>query len=167
MNANIIQAPLPSQANPDFPVIQYADDTVLIMPASSMQMELLKNLILHFTVFTGLRVNFDKSAMVLINTENDVMRALAGRLGCSIGSFPFTYLGLPLSVHRLKKIDFQQLVDKVAGRLIPWQGRLITSMGRATFIMSVLTVQTTHHITLFVAPTGTLEEINKLERAFL
>ena len=92
---NLIERPLQSHHCPDFPVIQYADDIVLIMPASALQMEQLKNLILHFTVFTGLRVNFDKSAMVPINTENEVMQALAARLECSIGSFPFTYLGLP------------------------------------------------------------------------
>lgn len=51
------------------PVIQYADDTVLIMHACSAQLRQLKNLLMHFTTYNGLRVNYDKHVMVPINTS--------------------------------------------------------------------------------------------------
>jgi hypothetical protein len=36
---------------------------------------------------------------------------------------PMKYLGLPLSVTHLKGINFQQLVDRVAGKVVPWIGK--------------------------------------------
>ena len=38
------QAPLESHSNPNFPVIQYADDTILIQPAIQNQVEQVNNL---------------------------------------------------------------------------------------------------------------------------
>lgn len=56
MHADLIEAPLQNHPCSDFPVIQYADDTVLIMPACTSQLQHLKNLLMHFTVFSGLKL---------------------------------------------------------------------------------------------------------------
>ena len=58
MNNNLISKPLPGHSCPDFPVIQYVDGTLLLMPACTVQLEQLKNLLMHFTAYTGLRINF-------------------------------------------------------------------------------------------------------------
>lgn len=47
-------------------------------------------------------VNYDKSIIVPINTPHIKMLEPASILGCSVGSMPFTYLGLPLSLSKLK-----------------------------------------------------------------
>lgn len=67
-------------------------------------------------------------------------------------SFPMKYLGLPLSIWQLKRVDFQLLEDKVAARLPPWQGRNITTIGRAALVKSVLTSQVIYHITPLTVP---------------
>jgi hypothetical protein len=47
--------------------------------------------------------------------------------------FSMEYLGLPLSVLRLKTIhNFQPLEDKVANQLVPWIGKHATIAGHAT-----------------------------------
>jgi hypothetical protein len=45
----------------DFPIIQYADDTLLILPADMDQILALKDLLHKFTISTGLKVNYHKS----------------------------------------------------------------------------------------------------------
>ena len=127
----------------------------------------LTTILAGFGEVTGLVTNLQKCLVAPIRCADIDLDEVLQDFPVVRMTFPMRYLGLPLSVHRLKKIDFQHLVDKVAGRLIPWQGRLITSVGSATLVTSVLTAQTTHHITSLVVPAGTLEEINKLERAFL
>ena len=82
-------------------------------------------------------------------------------------TFPIRYLGLPLSVWCLKRVDFQHLEDKVAGKVPTWNGNLITAIGRATLVKSVLTSQAIHHMTPLIVPPGTFEYLNKVERAFL
>lgn len=56
----VLSAPLP-QAHPDFPIIQYADDTLMIMKADSSQLLALKDILNTFTESTGLKVNYSKS----------------------------------------------------------------------------------------------------------
>ena len=72
----------------DFPNIQYANDIVIVMPASSYQLLLLKNLIMHFTTFTRLRVNYGKYTIVPISTPQPKMIELASIMGYSIGLLP-------------------------------------------------------------------------------
>jgi hypothetical protein len=50
---NLLQHPIPS-VNVDFPIIQYADDTLLIMQACSWQLLCLKSLLKTFAQSTGL-----------------------------------------------------------------------------------------------------------------
>jgi hypothetical protein len=68
------------------------------MQGDVSQLVFLKNLLQHFGESTGLKVNFEKSFMVPINVPEDRFHLLATSFGCSKGSLPFTYLGLPLSI---------------------------------------------------------------------
>lgn len=58
-------------------------------------------------------------------------------------------------------------MDKATGKLIPWQGRFITTAGRTTQVKAVLTSLATYHITALVPCMGTLSAFEKIERAFL
>jgi hypothetical protein len=75
-------------------------------------------------------------------------------------------LGLPLSIWQLKRVDFQPLEDKMAGKLVPWDGKCINIAGRGALVKSVLTSQTIFHISPLNIPTGCLLSLNKIERAF-
>jgi hypothetical protein len=45
----------------DFPIIQYTDDTLLIVPADRDQLLVLKDLLHKFSLSTGLKINYNKS----------------------------------------------------------------------------------------------------------
>jgi len=55
--------------------------------------------------------------MVPINLSNEKLSHLARTFGCQIGSFPFTYLGLPMGLTRPKVDDFRPLISKCERRL--------------------------------------------------
>jgi hypothetical protein len=61
---NLLSLPLPLRSSEDFLIIQYADDTLIIMEACSRQLLVLKALLHSFGESTGLRVNYSKSIMV-------------------------------------------------------------------------------------------------------
>ena len=67
MTTGIIQASIESSSKPDFPVNQYAYDTILILPASIIQVEQVNNLLKHFANQTGLNINYHKSITIPIN----------------------------------------------------------------------------------------------------
>jgi len=49
----------------DSPIIQYVDDTLIIMEASATQLLFLKGILQAFSDSTGLKINFSKSMMVV------------------------------------------------------------------------------------------------------
>lgn len=59
-------------------------------------------------------------------------------LGCTIGSFPCKYLGLPLSIRKLTTPQFQYLVDQLASKLPTWRGASPLKSGRLLLVQSVL-----------------------------
>jgi hypothetical protein len=112
-----LSAPFPQNSDMAFPVIQHADDTIIVMPGDEQQLATLKGLLQNFTLSTSLRVNYHKSCLVLINMESGKATDLAYIFGCIVGSFPFTYLGLPLGLTKPLVKDYAPLVCRVERRL--------------------------------------------------
>jgi hypothetical protein len=102
---SILQLPINVGYIQDFSIIQYADDTLLIMEAYSRQLLALKALINTFASSTGLKVNYTKSLIVPINISVERLHHLASTFQCQAGSLPFTYLGLPLCISQSSAQD--------------------------------------------------------------
>jgi hypothetical protein len=93
-------------------VLQYADDTLVILRAEDGAAERLKRLLEDFAAATGLVINFSKSTLVPMNFDADQTRCAAATLGCVVEGFPQTYLGLPLSYDKLTLEAFAPLIAK-------------------------------------------------------
>ena len=85
-----------------------------------------------------MKVNFDKSMMVPINIAEDRFDELATTFGCTKGSLPFTYLGLPLSLIKPTVVDFWPLISKCERRLVAFSSYL-SEAGRLELTNAVLT----------------------------
>lgn len=71
MRRGLIHRPILLQSSPDFPLVQYADDTLLIMEASARQLFFIKAILNNrFAETTGLNVNFSKLVRVPIKVLN-------------------------------------------------------------------------------------------------
>jgi hypothetical protein len=112
-DCGILRLPLPNNCGPDFPIIQYADDTILIMEACPRQLFFLKAMLNSFADSTGLHVNYHKSNIYPISVTDQKMEILANTFHCKIGSMPFTYLGLPLGLQRPNLGAFLPLIQKI------------------------------------------------------
>jgi hypothetical protein len=114
----LINLPIPLRHNADFPILQYADDTLIIMEGCARQLFFLKSLLQTYAVSTGLKVNYSKSMLVPINIEDHKVHLLAQTFGCIIGSMLFTYLRLPLGITKPNIEDFLPLVSKCEKRIV-------------------------------------------------
>lgn len=67
---SLIEQSLPARENTEYPVVQYADDTILLMPACPNQAETMKKILLDYADSIGLKINFHKSVLIpLIVTD--------------------------------------------------------------------------------------------------
>jgi retron-type reverse transcriptase len=80
----LLTLPIP-QPMSDFPIVQYADDTLMLLQADARQLFFLKALLHSFYTSTGLQINFRKSHMYPINVSQEKLALLANTFGCGIG----------------------------------------------------------------------------------
>lgn len=57
----VLKHPIAENFGGDYPILQYADDTLLILPGDARVLFNLKGLLRSFSNSTGLHVNFNKS----------------------------------------------------------------------------------------------------------
>src|SRR4051812_11717091 len=94
----------------------YADDTAIFVAPIKMDVDNLAIILRDFREVTGLCSNFGKSSVVHIRCKCNHLDLdlILQSIPATQASFPMRYLGLPLSVWKLKKVDLQLLKDKVA-----------------------------------------------------
>jgi hypothetical protein len=81
----LLKYPLPLTHTLDFLVIQYADDTILILEASQRQLFCLKGILQTFSQSTGLRVDHAKSCLLPINITDEKATLMVGFLAAKLG----------------------------------------------------------------------------------
>jgi len=110
----------------------------------------------------GLYTNVHKSSIAPIRCEGIDLDDVLADFKAVRATFPMKYLGLPLSIRRLRKVDLQPLVDKAASRLSGWRGRNISQAGRATLTKSVLSSQAIYLLTALNITKEILESVDRL-----
>lgn len=74
----------------------FDDGTILFNDAISKQPGYIRAVLLCFEAISRLRVNVSKNELVPVGeVGGGEVEQLARVLGCKVGSFPMTYLGLP------------------------------------------------------------------------
>ena len=139
-NNGLLSLSVPLNHSQDFPILQYADDTLIIMEAKYDQLAALKDVLRLFSLSTRLKVNFSKSLLVPINMTTKSAHLLARTFGCSLGSLPFTYLCLPLCLSKPKVIDFWPLISRCEQRLANTSTFFISSREVTTHQCSLLSL---------------------------
>ena len=96
-----------------------------------------------------------------LNTAPEKAIDLANVLGCQVGSLPFTYLGLPLGITKLRIVDFAPLINKMERRLTATSTFLAFS-GKVELTKAVLSALPTYTVCTLKLPLGV---VNNLDRA--
>jgi len=163
---DLLELPIPLRHTSDFPIVQYADDTLIVMKACSRQLWTLKALLHTFGESTGLKVNYSKSVMVPINTSQAKLDHLARTFNCATGSLPFTYLGLPLGLSKPKIIDFSPLVSRCERRLAA-TSIFLNQARRLEVTNSIFSALPTFFMSTFLLHQTVTEQIDKFRKLCL
>ena len=161
----MLKAPIPHEAG-EFPIIQYADDTLLLLQADANQLFFLKALLHSFETASGLKVNYGKSQLIPINVSQEKTQLLARTFGCQIGGLPFTYLGLPMGTTKPKIEDLSPIMNRVERRLSACSTWLSYS-GRLEMVNSAITPITTYAMCTIKLPKGVIDNIDQARKQCL
>jgi hypothetical protein len=77
LHAVLLQRPLNLHCSASFPIIQYEDDTLILMQADVRQIQHLTDVLKVFGAASGLDVNYYKSSHIPINIEDRIQTLTA------------------------------------------------------------------------------------------
>ncbi|GKC36210.1 RNA-directed DNA polymerase, eukaryota, reverse transcriptase zinc-binding domain protein [Tanacetum coccineum] len=108
---------------------------------------------------SSLKINIHKYSIYGIGVSSEDVHLMKSITGCSAGSFPFTYLGLPIGSNMSLTTNWKLLVDKFYSKLSSWKANLLSYGGRLTLIKSVMGSLGIYFLSLFKAPSTVLKTL--------
>lgn len=149
------------------PCLLYADDTLFLIKPEQQQMRFLKIILQIFERMVGLRINLQKSELLVTTAQMEETQRLAEILGCGVAEFPITYLGMPLTNKRLKKEHYMPLIHKITKKLSRWKASMLSIGGRVTLINATLSAMPVYMMQTFLLPKWVIAKIDRVRRRFL
>jgi hypothetical protein len=145
----------------------YADDTVVFVNPIKQEVDLIMDIMRCFGDATGLRININKSTVAPIHcSQLNLDEVLQNFSGARV-TYPITYLGLSVTLGRLKLVHLQSVFDRAATKLAGWQGKLLNMGGRRELVKMVLDSLPTYLLTVIKPPKKFYKDFDKLRRRFL
>ena len=159
-------SPLPGRAI-RHRVSLYADDLVLLVSPTPEDLACVRHILDLFAGASGLLTNYEKCSAILIRCSEEMIGAIQSAFPCVLGSFPCRYLGVPLSLQRLRHADEQPLVDAIAARIPTWKAGLLSNAGRTLLTKVTLSAIPVHLSIACCLSKWAVDQIDKRRRAFL
>jgi hypothetical protein len=115
----------------------------------------------------GLKNNFVKSKLIVLNVEARFLEASASFLSCIAEVDPFKFLGIPVGANPRRSTTWKPVVDAMTKRLNIWSNRHLSYGGRITLINSVFTSLPLYFFSFFKAPCCVIKQLVKIQHNFL
>nr|GFA69946.1 putative RNA-directed DNA polymerase, eukaryota, reverse transcriptase zinc-binding domain protein [Tanacetum cinerariifolium] len=116
----------------------YVDDVIITTEWNANDLDNIIRVLQVFYLAFGLKINIQKSNIYGIGVLDVDVSSMASNSGCASGSFPFTYLGLPIGSNMSLTSSWHVLLDKFQSKLSSWKANLLSIGGRHTLIKAIL-----------------------------
>nr|CAD1835017.1 unnamed protein product [Ananas comosus var. bracteatus] len=136
--------------------LQFVDDVLLFFDSSIRSAATIKIILQAFSESSGLKINYNKSALIPVHLPAYQASSLANSFNCPTQSFPLKHMAgldtqragfccvpgrdrLLLSPKQLLKSDYLPLLEKIDTRLAGWKGTTLSRGGRLVLLNSGIT----------------------------
>ncbi|KAL3629987.1 hypothetical protein CASFOL_026299 [Castilleja foliolosa] len=148
-------------------VLQFADDTLFIGEANDQNILTLKGILRMFELWSGLKVNYNKSSIYGVNVNEKVLGEWSMFLNCKCGSLPFNFLGLKVGASFNHFKNWDDVGNKLDSRIKSWNSKYLSFGGRMVLANAVLNSIPTYYISTHKLPIGVCRKFRSKIRKFL
>lgn len=145
----------------------YADDAAIFINPIEPDVVAVQGMLKLFGDASGLRTNIQKCVAYPISCQGIDLQQILSSFGGETGLLPCKYLGLPLGLRKPTRAELQPILDKIAGTLKSWKGKLMDRAARLRLVNSVITSMAAYHLAAFPADKWFIKKIDKLRRGFV
>ncbi|XP_019240565.1 PREDICTED: uncharacterized protein LOC109220557 [Nicotiana attenuata] len=144
----------------------FADDLLLFCRGDVVSTQLLYKQFQQFSMASGLIANQGKSAVYFGGVPEQIQQQII-RLGFSVGTLPFRYLGVPLGSKRLTIGQCHPILERMVRRVTSWTSKMLSYVGRLQLIRSVLIAIEKFWSQIFILPKKVIQRIEQICKRFL
>lgn len=119
---------------------QYADTTIIPVDATIENLWTIKDILCRFELALGLRVNFAKSSLIGVNSDQTFLDLACEFLHYKMKYVPFKCLGFPVGANPRLTSTWKPLVNLLYIRLLSWKHMHASLGGRVILHNYVLNV---------------------------
>ena len=148
---------------------QYADDMWAVIQATSASYEALLNTFEEFANRSGLKLNYEKSQVILIGSLSNTNFLLENNKTLQWVNST-CILGVHIAADRewMVKTNYNELLSKIKSTLNPWKARSLTIMGKVVVINSLIMSKMVHRVLCVNSPDAKfLHTVKKVITDFL
>jgi hypothetical protein len=115
----------------------FTKDVLLFVKVSTIHIQLMISVISDLCIVSSFKVNLDKSRVICSKNTNIHVKKYISYLSTVKFASNLKYLGFPLIHGRIKRIDFNFVLDIILSKLADW--KLLNKTGKVTSTRVVLT----------------------------
>jgi len=150
-----------------FTHLLFADGSLFFFQIDKSSLSNLRRTILWYCSLSVQAINFNKSDLFCSpNTPQGVQVAIVSSLQVNLVQHPTKYLGISFKLRGRRVKDFQDIIDRVQGKLQCWKAKLLSQAGRATLIASVLQAMPLYSFSCLKIPETICNKLDAITRAF-
>jgi hypothetical protein len=147
-------------------ILQYPDDTILCLEDDTETMRNMKLLLYIYEKMSGLKINFDKSEIIMVFSEEQKALFYSEMINCATGAWPIKYLGVPVSGFRLHVKDWIPLNEKISKRLDGWQCASLSYGGKLILPNACLGCIPTYAMSMYMLPKTVIKRMETIRKRF-
>ena len=155
----------------EYKVLQYADDTTIILDGTESSLRATLNLLDAFYNISGLKINIEKTSAVWIGSKKGSNEILCKEYKMSwVGVKHFDYLGVTLctDLNAIVNVNYMSTMQAITKQIHHWSKRFLTVLGRIVVVKTLLLPKLNHLVLSLPSPEGTLiSEINSKFHHFI
>ena len=130
----------------EYLISQFADDTSVYLDGSRESFENVIKILTEFALWSGLKINYDKSQVVLLGSQKGSGTVFLPHLKLKWNPTRFSVLGIIYStdLEKIMDLNYNSKIEQIQILLKNWQGRSLTPLGKITVIKSLMLSRITH-----------------------
>lgn len=146
----------------------FANDLILIIKATRKNARNCLRCLNVYENLSGQKPNFLKYAIYVPSWyDKKLAKSISKILGISLESFPFTYLGIPISSKKLQIIQLQHIPTRVRNTIQSQNHSSISTVGHGILLNNVIFAIPNYILSVMNLPYNIMDNISKLARNFL